>query len=127
MFFNVPIINGVLDIDYEDLLGAFVISDSMALVRLKEYATKRDSWVEITKEEFERHLPKPNDPIAQILSDQNAVMFGLMDVYSKQQQTETNRVQDADAVMMGMMDLYTQNAELKAELAAIKAKLEGGA
>lgn len=64
-------------------------------------------------------LPQPN-PIEQLQQDKNAVMLGLLDLYSQQQQSEDKRVRDSDAVMMGMMDLYKQVQELKA-------KIEGGA
>lgn len=63
----------------------------------------------------ENASPLPN-PIEQLQNDQNALMLGLMDLYSTQVQNEQDRQQAMDAIMMGMMDIYAQMEELKSKI-----------
>lgn len=59
---------------------------------------------------------KPKEPVVETDPQQaamDALMLGMIDLYSQQQQSEDKRVQESDAVMLGMMDLYKQIEELK--------------
>ena len=49
MFYCVPIIDGTLDIDYQDLINGKAISDTEALVELKDAAAARPGWIPLTK------------------------------------------------------------------------------
>jgi len=52
MYYKVPIVSGVLDIDYELLIEAHTLSLTEAVVRLAERAKKRETWTEITEVEY---------------------------------------------------------------------------
>lgn len=52
MYYKVPIIDGVMDIDYDFLISAYTVSPIEAVVMLKEGFEVRESWQEISKDEF---------------------------------------------------------------------------
>lgn len=52
MFYKVPTNNGILDIDYSFLIEGVQISTTECYVKLKNNALVRDSWQEVTEEEF---------------------------------------------------------------------------
>ncbi len=52
MFYKVPVNDGMLDIDYEDLLEAVQLSPAEVYVRLGDAAAVRATWQEITEAEF---------------------------------------------------------------------------
>lgn len=62
MFFKIPIINGALDMDYGFLQEAVQISDTEACARVREGAEIRESWLEITEEEWLAVQPIIPDP-----------------------------------------------------------------
>lgn len=53
MFYIVPVTNGVLDIDYDYLLEGIQTSENECYVKLREGVTARETWTEITEQEFE--------------------------------------------------------------------------
>jgi hypothetical protein len=57
MYYKIPILNGVLDIDYEYLEIGCAISENEAYVKIREGAIPRDSWEEISKADFEAVCP----------------------------------------------------------------------
>lgn len=57
MFYMVPIIEGVLDIDYNFMLEGIMISAASAYVKMREGHIVRESWVEITQAEFDAVRP----------------------------------------------------------------------
>jgi hypothetical protein len=65
MYYRVPITNGVLDIDYSTLIHAVTISDTEAYVLLSDH-NKRDSWIEITEEQFNAVKPPEPTPEPQV-------------------------------------------------------------
>ncbi len=52
MYFKVPIVNGEMDIPYEYLEQGVQISENEAYVKLREGYEVRESWMEITEEEW---------------------------------------------------------------------------
>lgn len=57
MYFIVPVNNGLLDVDYEDLTEGIQTSETQCYVKLRGDFTRRDSWQEITEAEFEAVIP----------------------------------------------------------------------
>lgn len=64
MFFKVPVLNGVLDIDYKYLEQGIQVSETEAYVKLREGFMTRGSWVPITEVQFEalKPMPGPGEP-----------------------------------------------------------------
>lgn len=52
MYYIVPVINGVLDIDYRDLIEGIQTATDTCHVRLRDGADVRGSWMAITADEF---------------------------------------------------------------------------
>lgn len=70
MHYKVPINNGELDIDYVYLMEAIQVSDSECYVKMRDDAVRRDSWQEITEEEFEAVKPPIPEPVLAETTDQ---------------------------------------------------------
>lgn len=51
-YFKVPITNGVLDIDYRDMIEGINHNDYEAYVRLKDGVEVKDTWTAIAEDEF---------------------------------------------------------------------------
>ena len=62
-YYKVPVIGGVLDIDYYHLEQGISISETEALVKLREGFKVRESWQEITEEEWILAQPPVPEPI----------------------------------------------------------------
>ena len=56
MFFIVPVLNGIMDIDYNFVEYSHITTDA-AYVKMREGYTQRASWVQITEEQFETYKP----------------------------------------------------------------------
>lgn len=67
-FFKVPILNGILDIDYKDMIEGISVGDNTAYVALHDDARVRESWEEVTEEEFRQYLPQNNDSGQEIIT-----------------------------------------------------------
>ena len=84
-YFKVPVIGGVLDIDYYHLEQGISISETEALVKLREGFKVRESWQEITEEEWilaqppESGLAEPTETIEQKLTRLESQNIILMD------------------------------------------------
>jgi len=52
-FFIVPVNNGLLDIDYADLVEGIQTTATECYVKLRDIAAIRDTWLGITEEQFE--------------------------------------------------------------------------
>ena len=52
LYFVVPVNNGLLDIDYGDLIEGIQTSATECYVKLRDIATIRDTWQAITEEQF---------------------------------------------------------------------------
>lgn len=52
-YFVVPVSNGVLDIEYRDLIQGIQTSATECYVKLREQAEPRGTWTTITEQEFE--------------------------------------------------------------------------
>ena len=65
MYFKIPMVNGLLDIDYEDMLEGIMFSETESYVKVQDSATVRDSWAEITEEEFNTKKAAPYEIIPQ--------------------------------------------------------------
>lgn len=59
MYYLVAVNNGVLDIDYTDLIEGIVVSSNEGWVKLREGAILRSTWIEKTQEEFEAMKQPP--------------------------------------------------------------------
>jgi hypothetical protein len=57
-YFKIPNVNGVLDIDYIDLLEGITISVTEAVVSLRDETEQRETWEIITEEEFNQYKPE---------------------------------------------------------------------
>lgn len=86
MYFLVPVINGgELDIDYEFLERAVQKNDTKCYVKLRPGFVVRESWQEITEEEWllvqppESGLAEPTETIEQKLTRLEAQNIILMD------------------------------------------------
>lgn len=71
MFYKVPIIEGVLDIDYNFMTEGIMTSAASAYVKMREGHTVKESWVEITQAEFDAVRPpdipyQPHDRLTQL-------------------------------------------------------------
>jgi len=51
-FFIVPVNNGLLDIDYADLVEGIQTTATECYVKLRDIAAIRDTWLVITEVEF---------------------------------------------------------------------------
>ena len=84
-YFKVPVIGGVLDIDYYHLEQGISISETEALVKLREGFKVRESWQEIMEEEWilvqppESGLAEPAETIDQKLARLEEDNLILMD------------------------------------------------
>ena|SRR5690625_2528538 len=92
LYFKVPVIDGVMDIDYSYLSNGIGLNGEQAVVELREGADVRESWEPITKDEFESHIPqeedsqrKPSleDKIDQLQQDNLLLMLALTDLYER--------------------------------------------
>lgn len=92
MYYKVPINNGELDIDYVYLMEAIQVSDSECYVKMRDEAVRRDSWQEITEEEFEAVKPPIPEPVpaetvdqklARLEQDNLILMDALATVYEE--------------------------------------------
>lgn len=63
MYFKVPVIAGILDMDYKYLLKAIQITTTEAYVCVREGVEIRDSWQSITEEEWLN--VQPPEPLPQ--------------------------------------------------------------
>lgn len=63
MYFKVPIIDGVLDIDYEYMMSGISTSDTEAYVKLREGYALRPSWESVTEEEWISVQPPEPGPV----------------------------------------------------------------
>jgi hypothetical protein len=84
-YFKVPVIGGVLDIDYYHLEQGISISETEALVKLREGFKVRESWQEIMEEEWilaqppESGLAEPTETTEQKLTRLDSQNIILMD------------------------------------------------
>lgn len=53
MYYIVPVNNGMLDIDYADLIQGIQTSATECYVKLREQAEPRGTWTAIIEQEFE--------------------------------------------------------------------------
>ncbi len=53
MYFIVPVNNGLLDIEYADLIQGIQISATECYVKLREQSVPRATWTKITEQDFE--------------------------------------------------------------------------
>ncbi|OPX93980.1 MAG: hypothetical protein A4E53_00143 [Pelotomaculum sp. PtaB.Bin104] len=60
-YYKVSINQGVLDINYEDMIEGIAISETEAVVMLRDNAEQRETWTLITEEQFNSY--KPQAPI----------------------------------------------------------------
>lgn len=59
MYHLVPVNNGELDINYQDLISAIEVSDTHYIVNLQDSAEIRDSWIAQTELDWEKYATKP--------------------------------------------------------------------
>jgi hypothetical protein len=52
VYFSIPVSNGIPDIDFLYLSEIVYLSDTQAYVALRDDFTVRDTWAEITEDEF---------------------------------------------------------------------------
>lgn len=87
MYFRVSVNNGELDIDYRYLIDGIQISETEAYVALRPGYEVRETWQEITAEEFNQVRPiAPAPPAADltmegIKNNQLVIMEALADIY----------------------------------------------
>lgn len=62
-YFIVPVNDGLLDIDYYYLIEGIQISATQCYVALREGFTVRDTWEEITEEQFNEVKALINEPL----------------------------------------------------------------
>ena len=53
MYYIVPVNNGMLDIDYADLIQGIQTTATECYVKLREQSEPRGTWIAITEQEFE--------------------------------------------------------------------------
>ena len=92
-YFKVPVIGGVLDIDYYHLEQGISISETEALVKLREGFKVRESWQEITEEEWllvQPPAPEPTEPpetteqkLTRLEAQNIILMDALADLYEE--------------------------------------------
>jgi hypothetical protein len=51
-YYKVPVTDGILDIDYADLVEGIHYAENECYVKLREGVQARGSWVEIIEEDF---------------------------------------------------------------------------
>jgi hypothetical protein len=76
VFFSVPIIDGVLDIDYNYMLENIIISPTEAYVKMKNGHIPRESWAEIDQAVFDALVPPE---ISQTREDRLAQLEQVID------------------------------------------------
>ena len=87
-FFKIPNLNGQLDIDYCDLLEGITISDTKAVVALKDEVEQREGWEVITEEQFNQYKPEISTPtsipatIDELKENQLILMGAIADLYN---------------------------------------------
>jgi len=101
-YFRVAITEGLLDVDYADLIEGIQDQSDFAVVWLRESAAVRDTWEAITEETFDSYrLPAPevvpvptlaetqaaldtaNTQIAGLRADINLMAEGLAEILMK--------------------------------------------
>jgi len=89
-YFAVPkTAEGHLDLDYSTMREGISVSGYLAYCRLDQAAEVRESWTEITENEFNQVKssvtlpPVPTEPTnAEIKENQLAIMSALADIYT---------------------------------------------
>ena len=77
MYYKVPVIDGRLDMNYDDCIDAIVIDESEALIHVKNKHDKKETWVEIAQSDFEN--VKPKEDITYQLSLQDIAEENLLE------------------------------------------------
>ncbi|GIM45972.1 hypothetical protein DNHGIG_15210 [Collibacillus ludicampi] len=63
MYKIVPLVNGVLDLDYSDIIQAIDNGDGTAIVHVQDTTEPRQSWRDATEQDWQNALSKVPQPI----------------------------------------------------------------
>lgn len=87
-YYKVPINQGILDINYDNLVEGIAISETEAVVVLRDSSEQRETWTSITEEQFNLCRPQvptppftPEITLEEIKENQLILMEALADIY----------------------------------------------
>lgn len=86
LYYRVPADNGVLDIEYGDLMGAYQVAETEYHVMLRDTTKARGSWTEISQVDYDVDAPVLTPPPAvadPVTENQLILMSALADIYEQ--------------------------------------------
>src|SRR5699024_9557594 len=103
MFYKVPIIDGVLDIDYTDMKRGITIDSTAAIIETNEDFKPKDSWLSSSEDEFLSYINEKEHKLREL----KAMYLGLI--------TEADLLGDTEEKTRLQQEYLQKKAEIEAE------------